>query len=60
MAEDFPCGPVAKTPHSHCAGGPGPIAGQGAKSHKPQLRVSMPQLKIPQATTKIQQNQINK
>ena len=34
------------------AGGPGSIPGQGTRSHMPQLRIRMPQLKIPHATTK--------
>ncbi|TEA36264.1 hypothetical protein DBR06_SOUSAS18910032, partial [Sousa chinensis] len=34
------------------AGGPGSIPGQGTISHMPQLRVCMPQLKIPHDTTK--------
>ena len=34
------------------AGGPGLISGQGTRSHIPQLRVLILQLKIPQATTK--------
>ena len=35
------------------AGGPGPIPGQGTRSHMSQLRVHMPQLKILHAATKI-------
>ena len=48
---DFPDGPVAKTPCSQCRG-PGSIPGQGTRSHMPQLRVCMPQLKSPHAATK--------
>ena len=40
------------------AGGLGSIPGQGARSHIPQLRVQMPQLKIPCATTKTLCSQI--
>ena len=40
-------------------GGPGSIPGQGTRPHMPQLRVCMPQLKIPSATTKIWFSQIN-
>ena len=61
--------------HAPSAGGPGSIPGQGSRSHTPQLRVCMlqlkdsrlPQLKTPHATTKIlcaatktQRSQINK
>ena len=42
------------------AGGLGSIPGQGTTSHMPQLRVRMPQLKIPRATTKTWSSQINK
>ena len=42
---DFPGGPGAKTPSSQ-AGGVGSIPSQGTRSHLPQLRVRMPQLKI--------------
>ena len=35
------------------ATGLGPIPGQGTRSHLPQLRVSMPQLKSLHATTEI-------
>ena len=41
-------------------GGPGSIPGQGTRPHMPQLRVCMPQLKIPSVTTKTQHSQINK
>ena len=41
------------------AGGPGSIPGQGTRSHMPQLRVRMLQLKIPRAATKTQHSQIN-
>ena len=41
-------------------GGPGSIPGQGTRSHAPQLRILMPQLKVPQATTKTWHSQINK
>ncbi|TEA25080.1 hypothetical protein DBR06_SOUSAS6010062, partial [Sousa chinensis] len=34
------------------AGGPGSIPGQGTRSHMLQLRVHMPQLRIPHAATK--------
>ena len=34
---DFPGDPVAKTPRSQCRG-LGSIAGQGTRSHMPQLR----------------------
>ena len=40
----------------HCApnaGGMGSIPDQGTGFHRPQLRVCMPELKIPHATTKI-------
>ena len=56
---DFPDGPVAKTPHSQCRG-PGSIPGQGARSHMLQVRVCLPQLKIPPAATKTWRSQINK
>ena len=46
--------------HAPNAGGPGSIPGQGTKSHMLQLRVRMPQLKVPRATTKTQHSQINK
>ena len=35
------------------AGGPGSIPGWGTRSHRPQLRVRMQQLKIPHAAMKI-------
>ena len=38
--------------HTPNAGGLGSIPGQGTRSHMPQLRVCMLQLKIPHATTK--------
>ena len=38
--------------HAPNAGGPGSIPGGGTRSHMPQLRVPMQQLKIPHATTK--------
>ncbi|TEA36880.1 hypothetical protein DBR06_SOUSAS32310013, partial [Sousa chinensis] len=38
--------------HAPNAGGLGSIPGQGTRSHMSQLRVRMPQLKIPHATTK--------
>ena len=44
------------TPNS---GGLGSIPGQGTRSHMPQLRVRMPQLKIPHAATKTRCSQIN-
>ena len=47
----------------HCTlnvGGPGSIPGQGARSHISQLRVHMPQLKMPHAATKTRRSQINK
>ncbi|TEA37484.1 hypothetical protein DBR06_SOUSAS8810006, partial [Sousa chinensis] len=40
------------TVHTPNAGGPGSIPGQGTRSHMPQLRVLMLQLKIPHAATK--------
>ncbi|TEA28872.1 hypothetical protein DBR06_SOUSAS4010089, partial [Sousa chinensis] len=40
--------------HTPNAGSPGSIPGQGTRSHMPQLRVRVPQLKIPHATTKIE------
>ena len=48
---DFPGGPVAKTPCFQSRG-PGSIPGQGTRSHMLELRVHMPQLKIPHATWK--------
>ena len=44
--------------HAPSAGGPGLIPGQGTRSHMPQLRVRMPQLKVPHATDKTQRSQI--
>ena len=41
---DFASGPVAKTPYSQCRG-PGFTPGQGTRSHVPQQRVHMLQLK---------------
>ena len=41
------------------AGGQGSILGKGTRSHMPQLRVHMLQLKIPHATIKTQRSQIN-
>ena len=38
--------------HFPIAGGPGSISGQGTRSHMPQLRDYMPQLKVPHAVTK--------
>ena len=38
--------------HAPNAGGPGLIPGQGTRSHMLQLRVRMPQIKIPHATSK--------
>jgi len=35
------------------SGSPGSIPGQGTRSHMPQLRVRMPQVKISHAATKI-------
>ena len=46
---DVPDGPVAKTPN---AGGPGSIPGQGTRFHVLQLRVHMPELKIPHTANK--------
>ena len=40
--------------HAPKAGGPGSISGQGTGSHKLQLRVHKPQLKIPHAMMKMQ------
>ncbi|TEA30625.1 hypothetical protein DBR06_SOUSAS4110064, partial [Sousa chinensis] len=39
--------------HAPNAGGPGSISGQRTRSHMPQLRDHMPELKIPHAATKI-------
>ena len=44
----------------HCAPNVGSIPGQGARSHMPQLRVCILQLKVPYAATKAQRSQINK
>ena len=41
------------------AGGPGSTPGQGTRSHVPQLRVHMPQLRSPPAATNTQCDQIN-
>ena len=38
----------------------GLVPGQGTRTHKPQLTVCMPQLKIPHAATNTQCRQINK
>ena len=46
--------------HAPSAGGLGSIPGQGGRSHTPQLRVCMPQLKISLAASKAQGSQINK
>ena len=43
--QDFPGGPVAKTMHGPNARGLGSIPGQGTRSHMPQLRVCMPQIR---------------
>ena len=40
--------------------GPSSIPGQGTRSHMPQLRVPMPQPKIPHVATKTQHSQGNK
>ena len=40
--------------------GRGLVPGQGTRTHKPQLTVCMPQLKIPHAATNTQCRQINK
>ena len=40
--------------HTPNAGGLGLIPGQGNRSHMPQLRVRMPQLKTPRAIEKIE------
>ena len=42
------------------AGGLGLIPSQGTRSHRPQLRVQMLQLKSPRATTKTHGSQVNK
>ena len=49
----FPGGPVAGRLHAADAEGPGSIPGQGTRSHMLQLRVAMPQLKIPHGTVKM-------
>ena len=61
-SRDFPGGPVAKTdPCRHpSTGGPGSTPCQGTRSHMPQLRVRVPQRKIPHVTSKTQHSQINK
>ena len=46
--QDFPGGPENKTPSSQWEG-LGSIPGQGTRSHMPQLRVHMLQLKLPHA-----------
>ena len=46
---DFPGGPMAKT-YAPGVGGPGSTPGQGTRSHVPQPRVHMNQLKVPHAT----------
>ena len=46
--------------HTPNAGGLGLIPGQGPRSDMPQLRVLMPQLKIPHTKIKTQYSQINK
>ena len=55
----FPGGPVAETPHSQCRG-LSSIPSQGTRSHMPQLRVCVSQLKIPKAVTKIWFGQVGK
>ena len=45
--------------HAANAGGLGSIPGQGTRSHMLQLRVHMPQLKIPHTTTKTWHSQIS-
>ena len=45
--------------HVPNARSPGSILGQGIRSHVPQLRVCMTQLKIPRVTTKTWHSQIN-
>ena len=45
--------------HVSNTGEPGSIPGQGTRSHRLQLRLCRPQLKILQATTKTQHSQIN-
>ena len=46
--------------HAPSSGGPGLIPGQGTRSHMQQLRVPLPQLKIPCAATETWCSQINK
>ena len=48
---DFPGGPVAKIPCSHCRG-LGSVPGQGTRSHRLQLKDPYYATKIPNATTK--------
>ena len=50
--KDFPGDPALARLRAPKAGGPGLIPGQGTRSHKLQLRVHMPQLKITYAATK--------
>ena len=59
LREGLLCGPVAKTPHSQCRES-GSIPRQGARSHRLQLRVLTPQLKVQHAATKIWCSQRNK
>ena len=56
--QDCPGGTVAKTPCFQCRG-PGLIPGEGTRFHMSQLRVHMPQQKIPRAPSKAQCSQIN-
>ena len=58
---DFPGGPVVKTQCSKCRG-LGSIPGQGNRSHRPQLRIHMPQRgsEILCATIKTWHSQLNK
>ena len=44
--------------HAPSTGGPGLVPGQGSRSHMLQLRVHMPQLKVPRAATKTQYSPI--
>ena len=46
--------------HPPNAGEPGSVPGERMRSHTPQLRVSMPQLKMPHAATKPRHSQVNK
>jgi len=48
------------TIYASSAGGLGSIPDQGTRFHMLQIRVCMPQLKIPHAATKAWHNQINK